>query len=117
MDTRTGDPDQTLFKNYVPEFTSVSYITSLNMRFEEQPEVMADVEAMVRAQARELDPLKRKDLIRQIDLKTLNEVNQYIVVGWPMIFPGWRVELKGWKGYDLYSDTKFVMHERMWLAQ
>ena len=83
VDTRTGDPDQTLFKNYVREFTSASYITSLNMRFEEQPEVMADVEAMVRAQARELDPLKRKDLIRQIDLKTLNEVNQYIVVGWP----------------------------------
>ena len=57
VDTRTGDPDQTLFKNYVPEFTSASYITSLEMRFEEQPEVMADVEAMVRAQARELDPL------------------------------------------------------------
>ena len=117
VDTRTGDPDQTLFKNYVPEFSSVFYLAGLDARWAEEPEVMADVEAMVHAQARELDPLKRKDLIRQIDLKTLDQVNQYIVVGWPMIFPGWRVELKGWKGYDLYSDTKFVMHERMWLAQ
>ena len=117
MDTRTGDPDQTLFKNYVPEFSSVFYLAGLDARWAEDPEVMADVEAMVHAQARELDPLKRKDLIREIDLKTLDQVNQYIVVGWPMIFPGWRVELKGWKGYDLYSDTKFVMHERMWLAQ
>ena len=117
VDTRTGDPDQTLFKNYVPEFTSVFYLAGLEARWAEEPEVMADLEAMIHAQARELDPLKRKDLIRQIDLKTLDQVNQYIVVGWPMIFPGWRVELKGWKGYDLYSDTKFVMHERMWLAQ
>ena len=117
VDTRTGDPDQTLFKNYVPEFSSVFYLAGLDARWAEDPEVMADVEAMVHAQARELDPLKRKDLIREIDLKTLDQVNQYIVVGWPMIFPGWRVELKGWKGYDLYSDTKFVMHERMWLAQ
>ena len=116
VDTRTGDPDQTLFKNYVPEFTSVTYIKGLEARFAEQPEVMAEVEALVRAQARELDPVKRKEMIKQIDLKTLNEVNQYIVVGWPMIFPGWRAELRGWKGYDLYSDTKFVMHERMWLA-
>ena len=36
VDTRTGDPDQTLFKNYVPEFTSVSYITGLDMRFGER---------------------------------------------------------------------------------
>ena len=117
VDTRTGDPDQTLFKNFVPEFTSVFYKAPLEMRFQEQPDVMGEVESLVRAQARELDPMKRKEMVRQIDLLTLDKVNQYVVVGWPMIFPGWRVELKGFKGYDLYSDTKFVMHERMWLAK
>ena len=86
-------------------------------RWAEQPEVMAEVESMIRAQSRELDPLKRKELVREMDLKILNEVDQYIVVGWSLIFPGWRVELKGWKGYDLYSQTKYVQNERMWLAQ
>ena len=51
-----------------------------------------------------------------MDLKILDEVSSYVVVGWSLIFPGWRVELKGWRGYDLYSNTKYVMHERMWLA-
>ena len=77
---------------------------------------MAEVEAMIRGQSAELDPVKRKDLVRELDLKILNDVAQYVVVGWSLIFPGWRVELKGWRGYDLYSNTKYVMHERMWIA-
>ena len=78
---------------------------------------MAEVEELIRAQTLELDPLKRKELIRQLDMKILDEVAQYVVMGWTNIFPSWRVELKGWRGYDLYSNTKYVMHERMWLAQ
>ena len=55
-------------------------------------------------------------MVEEMDLKILNDVSQYVVVGWSLIFPGWRTELKGWRGYDLYSNTKYVMHERMWLA-
>ena len=112
-----GDPDDDLYSNYLLEFVSASSKQSMEARWAEQPEVMAEVESMIRAQSRELDPLKRKELVREMDLKILNEVDQYIVVGWSLIFPGWRVELKGWKGYDLYSQTKYVQNERMWLAQ
>ena len=112
-----GDPDDDLYSNYILEFVSASSKQSMEARWAEQPEVMAEVESMIRAQSRELDPLKRKELVREMDLKILNEVDQYIVVGWSLIFPGWRVELKGWKGYDLYSQTKYVQNERMWLAQ
>ena len=77
---------------------------------------MAEVETMLRNQSRELDPIKRKELVREMDLKIHNDVAQYILVGWSLIFPGWRVELKGWRGYDLYSYTKYAMNERMWLA-
>ena len=112
-----GDPDDDLYSNYLLEFVSASSKQSMEARWAEQPEVMAEVESMIRAQSRELDPLKRKELMRELDLKILNEVDQYIVVGWSLIFPGWRVELKGWKGYDLYSQTKYVQNERMWLAQ
>jgi peptide/nickel transport system substrate-binding protein len=111
-----GDPDDDLYNNYVKEFVSSSYRVALEARWAEEPELWAEVEAMVRAQSAELDPLKRKAMMTELDLKLLNEVAQYTVVGWSLIFPGWRVELKGWRGYDLYSYTKYTMNERMWLA-
>ena len=110
-----GDPDDGLLK-YLPENFYASSRAMSEARWAEQPEVMAEVEAMIRAQSAELDPVRRKELVRELDLKILDEVSSYVVVGWSLIFPGWRVELKGWKGYDLYSNTKYVMHERMWLA-
>ena len=111
-----GDPDDDVYSNYVPEFISASANAYMDARWAEQPEIMAEVEEMIRGQSAELDPIKRKELVREMDLKILNEVSQFVVVGWSLIFPGWRVELKGWKGYDLYSYTKYAMHERMWLG-
>ena len=110
-----GDPDDGFLK-YLPENFSATTKEMSEARWAEIPEVMAEVDGMIRAQSAELDLLKRKDLVREIDQKILDEVSSYVVVGWSLIFPGWRVELKGWKGYDLYSNTKYVMHERMWLA-
>ena len=111
-----GDPDDDLYSNYIQKFVSASSVKHMSARWAEQPEVMAEVEAMIRAQSAELDPVKRKEMVRELDLKILNDVSQFVVLGWSLIFPGWRVELKGWRGYDLYSYTKYVMHERMWLA-
>ena len=112
-----GDPDDDLYNNYIRDFISASAKVYTDARWAEQPEVMAEVEAMIRGQSAELDPVKRKELVTELDLKILNDVSQYVVVGWSLIFPGWRVELKGWRGYDLYSYTKYAMHERMWLVQ
>ena len=112
-----GDPDDDLYSNYVPEYISASSRAMMDARWAEQPEVMADVEAMIRGQSAELDPIKRKALVNELDMKIMNDVSQFVVVGWSLIFPGWRVELKGWKGYDLYSYTKYAMHERMWIVQ
>ena len=110
-----GDPDDDLYTNYLLDFVSASAKTFLAARWEEQPEVMAEVERMIRNQSNVLDPVARKELAKEIDQKLLNDVSQYVVVGWSLIFPGWRTELKGWKGYDLYSYTKYAMHERMWI--
>ena len=115
--TVIGDPDDDLYSNYVPDFVSVSSKNIVDARWAEQPEVMQEVADMIRAQSAELDPVKRKELVTELDLKILNEVSEYLLVGWSLIFPGWRVELKGWKGYDLYSYSKYVQNERMWLAQ
>ena len=112
-----GDPDDDLYNNYILDFIAASSKVFMGARWAEQPEVMAEVERMIRAQSAELDPVKRRDLVRELDLKILDEVNQYMLVGWSLIFPGWRAELKGWRGYDLYSNTKYIMHERLWIAQ
>ena len=111
-----GDPDDDLYNNYVLDFVAASSKAFMKARWAEQPEVMQQVEDMIRGQSAELDPVKRKALVAELDQKLLNDVSQYVLVGWSLIFPGWRVELKGWKGYDLYSNTKYVMHERMWIA-
>ena len=111
-----GDPDDDLYNNYIPDFIAASSRVFMDARWEEQPEALAEVERMIRAQSSELDPVKRKALMTELDLKILNDVSQYVVVGWSLIFPGWRTELKGWKGYDLYSYTKYAMHERMWIV-
>ena len=111
-----GDPDDDLYSNYIQEFVTASYQKFMEQRWLEQPEVMAEVEAMIRAQSAVLDPVKRKEMVRELDLKILNEVSAYVLLGWSLIFPGWRAELKGWRGYDLYSYTKYVMNERMWIA-
>ena len=117
MSSAIGDPDDDLYANNVLEFVSASAQSYIGARWAEQPEVMAEVERMIRAQSQELDPLKRKEMVRELDLKLLHDVAEHIVVGWSLIFPGWRVELKGWKGYDLYSYTKWVQNERMWLVE
>ena len=52
---------------------------------------MQQVEDMIRGQSAELDPVKRKDLVRELDLKILNDVAQYVVVGGASSSPagGW----------------------------
>ncbi len=111
-----GDPDDGFLK-YLPDNFFASTRAMSQARLDEQPELRAELNEMILAQSAELDPLKRKDMVRELDLRLLNEDLSYVLVGWSLIFPGWRVELKGWRGYDLYSNTKYIMHERMWLAQ
>ena len=111
-----GDPDDDIYGNYILDQVSATSKNFMQARWDEQPEVMAEVQSRIEGQSAELDPEKRKALVAELDQLILNDVSQYVVVGWSLIFPGWRVELKGWRGYDLYSNTKYIMHERMWIA-
>ena len=112
-----GDPDDDLFNNYLLDLVSATSKNFMEARWAEQPEVMQEVADMINVQSAELDPVKRKEMVAELDQKLMSEVSQYVVVGWSLIFPGWRTELKGWRGYDLYSNTKYIMHERLWIAQ
>ena len=76
-----GDPDDDIYNNYIREFISITSKKFMDARWEEQPEVMQEVEDMIRAQSAELDPVKRKALVTEMELKILNDVSQYVVGG------------------------------------
>ena len=66
------------------------------------------METSVVEQSRELDPLKRQQMVWEIQRRAANELVQITTLGWTNIFPSWRRDLKGFKGYNLYSYTKSV---------
>ena len=119
VSTATGDPDDSYPGTFLREFVSVSYgaKASVEAMWEAQPENMQMLDDMIRAQSRELDPLKRRALFRNLEDFLRTEVHSYHdMLGWTNIFPSWRVEAKGIKGYDLYSFTKGTMWERVWFG-
>ena len=119
MSTATGDPDDSYPNTFLKEFVSVSYgaKASLEAMWEAQPENMQMLDDMIRGQSRELDPVKRRELFRTLEDFLRTEVHSYHdMLGWTNIFPSWRVEAKGIKGYDLYSFTKGTMWERVWFG-
>ena len=83
----------------------------------EMPGVMTEVESMALAQSAELDPQKRLKVVRELERKFADEVHWRATLGWTNIFPSWRTELRGFKGYNFYSSTKWAIWERVWLAQ
>ncbi len=119
VSTATGDPDDSYPNTFLKEFVSVSYgaKASLEAMWEAQPENMQMLDDMIRGQSRELDPVKRRELFRTLEDFLRTEVHSYHdMLGWTNIFPSWRVEAKGIKGYDLYSFTKGTMWERVWFG-
>jgi peptide/nickel transport system substrate-binding protein len=116
VSTAIGDPDDYLPWNLVEDLGYISTKNQINGLKAELPEVMDWMETNVVEQSRELDPVKRQEVVWEIQRRAANELTQITTLGWTNIFPSWRRELKGFKGYDLYSYTKSVANERMWIA-
>ena len=83
----------------------------------ELPEVMDWMEKNVLEQSRELDPVKRQQLVWDIQERASQRARADNNPGMDQHLSslGEKI-LKGFKGYDLYSYTKSVMNERMWIA-
>ena len=116
VSTAIGDPDDFLPWNLVEDLGVLSTKDQIRGMKAEMPEVMEWMQTAVLEQSRELDPAKRQQQVWEIQRRVANEVIPITTLGWTNIFPSWRHELKGWKGYDLYSYTKYAQNERMWLA-
>ena len=116
VSTAIGDPDDFLPWNLVEDLGYISTTLQIQALKGLHPELMDWMETATLEQSRELDPAKRQQSVWEIQDRAINELMPITTLGWTNIFPAWRRDLKGFKGYDLYSYTKSAMNERMWLA-
>ena len=93
-----GDPDDDLFNNYLLDLVSATSKNFMEARWAEQPEVMQEVAEMINAQSAELDPVKRKEMVAELDQKLMSEVSQYVVVGLEPYLPRLEDGTEGMEG-------------------
>ena len=120
VSTITGDPDDEYMRAYHRDFTPTTYgdRESVLGLHKENPEGMQKLEDMINAQSAEMDKVKRKQLVREMEDYLRTEIHGWhTMLGWTNIFPSWRTEVKGYQGYDLFSFTKGAMWERVWLGE
>ena len=114
--TNVGEPDDWYMLSLVPEFES-SYYQATGAEVSEPAGLAAELEAMVRAQSKELDVVKRQQMVWEIERKLATEAFYFIPFPWTNIFPAWSMNLKGWTLGPFPSQVKWAQWERAWLGQ
>ena len=109
--TVVGDPDDYYMISLVPEFESKYY----QVTGAEPAGLAAELEAMARAQSKELDVLKRQQMVYEIERKLATEAFYLIPFPWSNVFPAWRTSVKGWTLGPFPSQVKWAQWERVWL--
>ena len=71
---------------------------------------------MSNAQAVELDPEKRREIVHEIEREVITAA--YMVpMPWSIIWPAWHKDVRGWRMFNHPSQIKWSGWERMWLAR
>ncbi|MFQ5875091.1 MAG: hypothetical protein ACE5JL_15025, partial [Dehalococcoidia bacterium] len=113
--TVVGDPDDFYMLSLVPEFESWYYkATGAQVA---APELAQELERMVRAQSKELDPGKRVQMVHEIERKLATEAYFSIPFPWTLIFPAWSKDVKGWTLGPFPSQIKWAQWERTWISR
>ncbi|MDP6453660.1 MAG: ABC transporter substrate-binding protein [SAR202 cluster bacterium] len=113
--TNVGDPDDYYMLSAVPEFESWYYKNT--GAFNSHSEQATELEAMVRAQSKELDVAKRRDMVQDIERILATETFFQIPFPWTFIFPAWSKDVRGWTLGPFPSQIKWSQFERTWLAR
>ena len=114
--TVVGDPDDLYMLQLVPEFES-TYYRATGAEVAQPAGLNEELEAMVRAQSKELDVVKRQELVHDIERKLATEAFYLIPFPWSNVFPAWSVDVKGWNLGPFPSQIKWSQWERMWLTR
>ena len=114
--TVVGDPDDWYMISLVPEFES-KYYQATGAEIAEPAGLAAELEAMVREQSKELDVVKRREMVHEIERKLATEAYYSIPFPWSNVFPAWRTNVKGWTLGPFPSQVKWAQWERVWLVR
>ena len=68
------------------------------------------------AQAVELDPVKRQEIVHEIEREVI-QAAYMIPMPWSIIWPAWHKDVRGWRMFNHPSQIKWSGWERMWLAR
>ena len=120
------DPDMTLVRLAkeeegvgVTEFTGWTFVNKDWWAFtsDDQAGMAEKLEAMVRAQSKELDVVKRQAMVHDIERILATETFYLIPFPWSNVFPAWSSNVKGWNLGPFPSQVKWSQWERMWLTR
>ena len=85
-------------------------------RFQADPERAQRLLDMAKAQAVELDPVKRREIVHDIEREVIDAAYM-IPMPWTIIWPAWHTDVRGWRMFNHPSQIKWSGWERMWLAR
>ena len=85
-------------------------------RFQADPERAQRLLDMANAQAVELDPVKRREIVHDIEREVIDAAYM-IPMPWTIIWPAWHTDVRGWRMFNHPSQIKWSGWERMWLAR
>ena len=71
---------------------------------------------MSNAQAVELDPEKRREIVHEIEREVITAAYM-IPMPWSIIWPAWHKDVRGWRMFNHPSQIKWSGWERMWLTR
>ena len=114
--TVVGDPDDYYMLSLVPEFES-AYYQATGAEIAQPAGLAAKLEAMVKAQSKELDTVKRQQMVWEIERILATEAFYLMPFPWSNVFPAWSVDVKGWTLGPFPSQVKWAMWERAWLTR
>ncbi len=84
-------------------------------RFQADAENAQKLYDLSMAQAVELDPAKRRDIVHEIERLSIDTM--YMVpMPWSIIWPAWHTDVRGWRMFNHPSQIKWSGWERTWLA-
>ena len=85
-------------------------------RFQTDPERAQRLWDMSIAQAVELDPVKRREIVHEIEREVI-QAAYMIPMPWSIIWPAWHNDVRGWRMFNHPSQIKWSGWERAWLAR
>ena len=85
-------------------------------RFQADPDNAQKLLDLSFAQAVELDPAKRREIVHEIERLSI-ETMYMVPMPWSIIWPAWHTDVRGWRMFNHPSQIKWAGWERAWLAR